>query len=193
MITYDKKTARFRDKNGRFLSRESVRAQIEATVEKVGRKNRDLTVKLNQKEITVSEWKKQMKENIKTLHTLSASVGKGGRRQMTKVDWGKVGSEIKKQYKYLDKFATDLKTISPKMAEHRASLYARNARTAYADMEKRANRDAGKNLSRRIIRSSETCSECSSWASKGFIDADEQPAIGSLLCRTNCRCSLEYR
>jgi hypothetical protein len=171
----------------------TIRSQIEKVVELVGRRNRDLTKKLNAAEIDLSSWKKQMRQNIKTLHTLSASVGRGGRRQMTKSDWGKVGSEIKKQYAYLDKFETAIKKrqISPLQAEFRSTLYARAARTVFAQMEKVSNGAAGKTLSRRVLHSSETCVECRDWASKGFVE--DQPAIGGLLCRSNCRCSLEYK
>lgn len=189
-MKYDPKTKRFRSEKGRFLSREEVRTQIEKTVERVGRKNRDLTGRLNSGEIDLKAWKKQMRENIKTMHTLTAAVGKGGRKQMTKSDWGKVGAEIKKQYKYLDKFESDLKKkkVSPKAAEYRATLYARNARVAFADMESRANEGRP---CRRVLHASESCSECRAWANKGYVD--DQPRIGSLKCGTGCKCSLEYK
>jgi hypothetical protein len=191
-MKYDRKTARFRDEKGRFVTTETVRSQIEKVVDLVGRRNRDLTKRLNAGEIDLPSWKKQMRLNIKTLHTLSASVGRGGRRQMTKSDWGKVGSEIKKQYAYLDKFETAIKKrqISPLQAEFRATLYARSARTVFAQTEKVSNREAGKTLSRRVLHSSETCAECRDWASRGFVE--DQPALGSLICKSNCRCSIEY-
>lgn len=194
-IRYDKKTARFRDGKGKFISPIQIRKQIEATVERCGRKMRTTTEKLLSKEITLSEWTKEMKDQIKIQHTLSASVGRGGRKQMSQSDWGKVGAELKKQYQFLDKFADDLKKgrVSEARAKQRAALYSRSARTVYADALKTANKDAGKVLSRRVVHASESCAECLRWSSMGYIDAEKQPPIGSLICRSNCRCEIIYK
>lgn len=191
-MNYDKKTNRYRDKKGRFVSPEQIRKQIEKVVDVVGRKNRSLTERLNKKQIDLSTWKKEMRQNLKNLHTLSGAVGRGGRKQMSKSDWGKVGAEVRKQYKFLDNFERDIKAgrVSPQMAEYRATLYGRSARSVHSKMEMVANEGR---MCRRILHASESCAECRSWAGKGFVAVEDQPPIGGLICRSNCRCGIEYK
>lgn len=194
-IHYDKKTARYRGKNGQFISASSVKKQIEKVVEVVGKDMRGISQRFNEKKIDLKTWKKEMKEQIKTLHTLTASVGKGGRKSMTKSDWGKVGSEIKKQYAFLDKFASEIEKgkVTGAKLEYRASLYARAARKSFSSFEKDANSEAGKLKCRRIVHAKESCSDCLYYASLGYIDVDEMPDIGDLICGNGCKCELEYR
>jgi filamentous hemagglutinin len=193
-IQYDKKAARFRDNRRRLISSDSIRRQIEKSVEMLGKDFRALSKRLNENQISFDEWKGQMREKIKSLHVLSAAVGRGGRRQMSKSDWGKVGAKIKKEYNFLENFAEEVKKghLSGSRLEYRASLYARSARTTFAEAEKTANKNVGKILCRRVVHAIESCEECRAWARKGFISIDKQPPIGSLICRSNCRCQIEY-
>lgn len=55
--------------------------------------------------ITIGQWEEQMKALIKGLHTSVGSIGSGGWDNMDPAAWGRVGAEIKKQYRYLHGFA----------------------------------------------------------------------------------------
>jgi hypothetical protein len=57
-----------------------------------------------------------MKALIKGLHTSVGSIGNGGWDGMDKSAWGKVGSEIKKQYRYLHGFAESIEENKDKIS-----------------------------------------------------------------------------
>jgi len=95
-----------------------------------------LADKLFTGELSIGAWQEAMKSEIRSLHTGMAAIGKGGWGDMTKSDWGRVGAEVKKQYRYLQGFADDIMTnadtISLNQVSSRARLYQEAARhTAY--------------------------------------------------------------
>jgi hypothetical protein len=44
-----------------------------------------------------------------------------------------------------------------------------------------------------VLNAKESCSECRAAASRGFIEVDEMPPVGSLLCKSFCRCRIEFK
>ena len=194
-MIFDRKTNQFRAANGRFIRREAIRAEIEKAVDVVGRKAETIAKDLNAGKINLPEFQIRMKENLKSAHILSASVSKGGYRSMSPSDWSKVGNELKKQYAYLNKYARDIELgrVSPVQIENRAKSYSNAIRAVYANGEKEAFKSIGKTEARRALHSLESCSECASWAAKGWVGIDEIAPLGSLICKIWCRCSLEYR
>lgn len=82
-------------------------------------------------QISLGQWEEQMKATIKGLHASAGAIGKGGWEEMTQSDWGKVGAEVKKQYRYLHNFAETIAekrdTISLKAIQARAHLYSESA------------------------------------------------------------------
>jgi len=93
-----------------------------------------LVQRLLERSISLPDWQREMARAIKDLHITSAVIAKGGDwGAMTQADWGRVGAEIKKEYRYLDKFA---KAIAEKVAagedlttalHARAKLYGEGA------------------------------------------------------------------
>lgn len=78
-------------------------------------------------QISLGQWEENMKGLIKGLHASTAAIGKGGWDEMTQSDWGRVGAEVKKQYRYLHNFAENIAenrdSISLKAIQARAHMY----------------------------------------------------------------------
>jgi hypothetical protein len=68
-----------------------------------------------------------MKNSIRELHASVSAIAKGGWDNMSSVDWGRLGTPLREQYKYLHKFANDISasrdTISLAKIKARARLY----------------------------------------------------------------------
>lgn len=195
LITYDEKSARYRDERGRFVSEKQVRATVEKTVSTLEDNLRGLARNLHAGKINLAEFQIQAAEKIKSAHIVATAIGKGGREQLTPSDWGKLGSTIREQYKFLNNFVREIEAgrLSPAQIEHRASLYAKAPRSNFFKNEKTAKLAAGFAFAKRILNAAESCSECAAWASKGFIPIEEQPEIGSLVCKSFCKCAFEYK
>lgn len=84
--------------------------------------------------ISLGEWQESMKKMIRELHSSAAAIGKGGWDNMTKSDWGRIGSQVKEQYRYLqgfaEKVATDRESISLEAIQARARMYGEAARNS---------------------------------------------------------------
>lgn len=78
--------------------------------------------------ITLGMWEEDMRTRLREYLVGAASIGKGGRELMTSSDWGKVGVELKRQYRWLHGFAKDIygnrETVSLEAIKARAHLYA---------------------------------------------------------------------
>lgn len=181
--------------DGKFVSKKQIRASVDKTVEILRLDMRGLGKQLAMNKITLPEFQIQMRDKLKTAHSLTASIGRGGRKQMTNSDWATVGNNLKKQYGYLNKFALGLEngTISTASIESRAAAYAMSIREPFYKQQTKAEKLSGRTKCRRVLHAKESCSECASWAGRGFVEIDEQPDIGELICGNFCRCEIEYQ
>ncbi len=145
--------------------------------------------------ITVAAWHASVKDKLKTAHSLVASIGRGGRAQMSQSDWGRVGSGLKEQYSYLQKLALDIeagKVDAAFQIERRTANYAGSLRPAYYGLATIAEMGGNATMARRVINSKEGCAECAYYAALGFIPIEEMPEIGELICGVFCLCEIEY-
>lgn len=188
-IRWNKKAKRYQDERGRFVSKRKIRHEIDKMVQQTGKRLENLSKKLIGGEITVAEWQASSRRVLKAGYTVAASVAKGGWKQMSQSDWGKVGAATKKQYAYLNRFASQLENLSDKHILWRSKLYASSVRTVYHQSEL----DASSGPVKRVLNAMESCSECVAWAGKGYIPASEMAEIGSLLCGSNCRCGFVFK
>jgi hypothetical protein len=128
-------------------------------------------------ELSLGAWEEAMKAEIRGLHTAAAAIGKGGFENVTQSDWGRVGSEVKQQYRFLhgfaEKIAEDRESISLAAIQARAKLYA----------------DAGKTTS--------VLMQAGEWAGGTRRQPGRFPALpwmprdGSSECLSHCRCKWE--
>ncbi len=69
---------------------------------------RDLAVDLATGNLTVDQWESAMRKELKTLFVDEYVMAHGGRNTLTHADWGRIGSMVREQYKFLSKFAADI-------------------------------------------------------------------------------------
>ncbi len=194
-IKYDPKTNRYRTAGGRFISPREVRKTIDKTFEVVKKDMRALGEALTTGGIDLRTFQTLMREKLKISHSLAASIGRGGRRQMSLSDWGKVGGGLKKQYAYLNNLSAQIEKglVSDVQIINRAAAYSHGVRLAYYGMTTIAETAGDATMCRRIVNSKEGCAECAEYAAFGWIPIEEMPEIGELQCSVFCACLLEFR
>lgn len=193
-VVFNTTSAGFSDKNRRPITERQVRGAIVRITAQTEKHLRDIAADLGAGRINLAEWQIQTAETIKTAHVLTGAIGRGGRASMTVSDWGRLGARIREQYAHLNRFAREIENgkLSLAQIERRASLYAAAVRANYFTFEKTARTAAGFDLARRILNARESCKDCLSWSRRGFVPVEQQPAIGELICRSFCKCRIEY-
>ena len=198
---FDLSTRRYVTASGRVRSRAEIRAAIDKLTERVKREAKRLASAYYSGSINEAEFVLQMRELLKSGHIISATVGRGGKARMTQSDWGKVGAKLKWQYKYLDRFARQIKAgmVSEKRVASRAQLYPNSFWISYQKATHQEYKDAVEspdiptaNLVRLVTNSKEGCAECAADESMGWVPADVLDEIGSRECGDHCKCSIEY-
>jgi len=189
---WDKKSQRYRYKDsGKYVGREAVQnltrkaiAQSENTIAKVSKK-------MISGDIKVADWEKEVAKELRKIHSSQYLLGIGGHKNMTNIDYGVLGGEIKHELKYLRKFAQELTTkgMSEGQFNHRLTMYLEASTGTYEKARIKSHRRAGYRWEKRIRTKRESCIPCISYAQMGW-----QP-IGSLpnptencTCRSNCGC-----
>jgi hypothetical protein len=114
--------------------------------------------------ISIQRWTLDMRAQIKSAYVNEYLLGRGGIKNMTQADWGRIGGMLKNQYHYLNNFAADIaKGMSPEQIALRARMYIDSATQAY---------------------------ERAQAISKG-LDLPAYPGDGTTECRSNCKCHWE--
>lgn len=188
---------RYRDRaTGRFVSELTVRGDLDKYIDAKNAKLDSLTTQLRNREISLADWQTQMRNELRTAHTNAAMVARGGRDQMTNADWGRTGRELRTQYEYLDKWAADIASGKVKLdgrANIRAQLYGDASRSTYEQNRRAVASVNGYTQERRILHAKESCTDCLEYAARGWQPIGTLPRIGESVCRTNCKCTFEYK
>ncbi len=192
-IIFDKPARRFRDeKTGRFVTRDSVRETINRTTDGFRQKASKLADKLNNGKISKVKWEREMRALVKENIIGTASIGKGGRNQMTPADWGRAGSAIKREYRYLANFAKQTSRLSPAQIHARSRQYANAGHVAFSQTLMKSQSEIFTEA-KRSLHAKETCEGCRPLAGRWMPIAEMAP-IGSVSpCLVRCKCSIEYR
>lgn len=148
--------------------------------------------------ISLPEWESQMRAIVREQSIAAMELAKGGREFITQADWGYVGSQVKKQYEFLDGFASDIAADPAKWLNGRLDVrmkqYNQSGYAALEDYLKREADLAGWTEERRILQDgAENCEGCEDQARRSWVNIGSLPPIGSQQCRMNCLCHDEYR
>lgn len=110
LFFWDALVRRFRRQDsGRFLGPANMRELRDEYLAREEQLNLDLTERLFNREITISQWLTETKTNLLRVYSAQYMMARGGRAAMTPRDWGLVGSMLKKQYTpFLQDFAQQL-------------------------------------------------------------------------------------
>jgi len=194
--SYDRKTGRFRDEKGRFLSEKSVQNLVDGRIDKLDRQLRQFTRMLADGAITLDQWQGSVREAIKAAHLQAAIIGHGGRSGMGAAEYGRIGQRLRQEYAYLQGFALDLleQRSSPAMALARISLYAQSVRGSFWEGASMRKEQQGYGLMQRILDPlAQHCSDCVGYAARGVVPIGSLPLPGQrCACRARCRCTVRY-
>lgn len=96
----------------------------------------DLSEQMYNGQISLGQWEEAMKAEIRSLHTSTAVIGKGAWGDMTQSDWGRIGQQVRQQYRYLHNFADTVAekrdTLSLRAIQARAQLYGNASKNTAA-------------------------------------------------------------
>jgi hypothetical protein len=183
-------------KTGRFVSRQAVRGDLDAVLDGLTAKMDLISQSLVQGSIDLDDWQLQMMDLTKRTHLVAAAAQKGGWAQMTQADFGRVGQIVRREYEYLRRFANQIESGEQPLdgnVGRRARMYGQQGRNTYYAMQRAEMRLRGFDEERSILHEADHCQECVSEEKKGFQPIGDMIQIGQRLCRSNCKCSVEYR
>lgn len=141
-------------------------------------------------------WRVEMERLIRQGHLSGGAAAKGGWGQLTGADGKFLQQKIDAQLSFLDGFLDDIKTGKQRLNGNlirRARMYNDASRGTYEAMRGRMHEQSGYNEERRVRGAKDSCVDCIEYASLGWQSIGTLPRIGDSQCRTNCRCSFEYR
>ena len=194
-FVWDASTGRYRWPNGRFASKKEVRDAIDAALDNEIKRSRELGLALREGRVSLSVWRLEMREMIKSVHLYSAALAKGGWAQLTQSDYGTVGNIVRHEYRFLERFVTGLNNGRVAMDGNffdRARMYAEAGRDTYHQVERAIMKAAGYVYESNVLHPAEHCAVCVEQRDRGRVPIGELIAIGRRTCLRKCRCSLAY-
>lgn len=193
---YDPRSLRYRDLvNGQYVASAQVRAAIDSVINAETVKVRGLAESLLAGKLSLADWQVQMAAQLKQLYVAAGIVANGGIASMSQADYGYLGSLIKKQYQYLQNFASEIASGKQPLdgtLAARAALYTEAARALYEDARGRAAQLAGLDLERSVLGIADHCSGCLDAADQGWQPIGTVTPIGERNCLARCHCTMEY-
>lgn len=194
---FDRDEAVYRSRyNNRAVSEETVLANADRYEETITENIVRLTERFVDGGIDLESWQVRVADEIKNGYIVSASVGRGGRDQMTSADWGRVGGRLRWEYTYLENFALEIYqgNLTEAQILQRAKLYGRSVRVGYFDGLTAAKQAGVFVEERRVLGVAEHCPDCIEYANMGWQPIGTLPEPGERsVCLRNCKCSKHYR
>jgi hypothetical protein len=195
---FNEKAARYYDrKTGKFVSSNTVKGVMDR-YNKYGLEAnlKGLTERLISGDITLDKWQVEVAKELKYAYKINLMLGRGGKNAVSYSDWGRMGAQLKFEYKRLNLFAQEIYEgkLTEKQILARIKLYANGPRSYYFVGETLAKEAAGYTLERRHTTPAEHCQSCLDYESMGWqpIGTLPPPGIGSE-CMHNCKCYKRYR
>ncbi|MFK0731396.1 MAG: hypothetical protein ACFKPT_02705 [Gloeotrichia echinulata GP01] len=197
MLQFDPNSHRYRDsETGRFVSAVDVTRLIDREINRTEVRLKGHARLLIQGKIDIAEFQTRMAQSLKEAHLGVAAVGAGGAKQLTPTHYGKIGAELKKQYKYLYGFGQDLQQgkLTPEQILRRAGSYSKSARTSFFAAEFTSRGKVGFYGKRLLDAQSRHCQSCIghqrlNWT---LIQMITPPGV-DCECGGRCRCRLVFR
>lgn len=131
--TYDPKSKRFRGPDGRYVAASEVLSLRDQIIAGRTARTASLVNALYDGNISPSSFVLQMRNEIKSATLMEYMLGRGGINMLTQSDYGRMGSMLKVQYRYLNTFTRQIVDgeVTRDRAITRAALYIDTTRAAY--------------------------------------------------------------
>jgi len=194
--SYDRKVGRYRNEKGQFLSKKAVGAIVDGRISKLEQQLKSFTEKLVNGSIALDQWQGSVREAIKIAHIQVATIGYGGKAEMGRSEYGRIGQRLRSEYTYLQGFVRDLidGRISAPMAMARIGLYAQSVRGSYWQGTEMKEQQRGFSMMRRVLDNQAVhCQDCIGYAARGIVSIGSLPMPGVRCeCGARCKCSVVY-
>lgn len=192
---WSEKAARFYDVDtGRFVSRDTIRLAVDDVIADATKRIKEVSEQLRSGEINLTDWQAAVRDEIKSSLLNAEALARGG-RQLTQSDYGRVGAEVRAQYRYLDRFTQQIREGLPLDGRFlsRAAMYANAARPFFHDEQRELLEDTGYREERNVLHPAEHCGVCADQSAIGWVDIGTLVPIGERTCLSNDRCTMRYR
>jgi hypothetical protein len=195
-FTFDKQLQRYRYKDsGKFLSQEAAKNLTQKSIDTLEPAIQTISDRLIQREISLEQWETETRNTLRQLHTWQYTLGVGGQNNFTASDRGTLNNILKKEWKYLREFATEVNrgTLSEAQIKARVQLYLNNTNKSYERGRYQAHQRANYKWERRIRTKTESCNPCIEYAAAGWQPIGTLPNPGLRCdCTANCGCYKEF-
>lgn len=194
---WDEQTGRYRHgRSGRFVSRGQARALYDRYTDGVSAAMADATARLAEGRLSLADWERTMRRQIRDAHATAYAMARGGWARMTPSDWGRVGAAVREQYRFLSAFAEGIRSGAVPLKRAlvpRARMYAEAARRTHFETERVLMAARGYVEERSVLDIADHCDGCLTEAGKGWRPIGTLLPIGARDCLSRCRCRFEYR
>jgi hypothetical protein len=184
----------YRD-SGAFVSQSAVDNLTARAIAQKRNEIRDLGEQLIGNLVTLEDWEKQTAQQLKHLNTWTYLIGKGGQKNMTQSDYGKLGLRLSYEYGYLRGFAEKIRDEGLSEAQFlaRLELYINKANGTKQIAVQASHKQEGYIWERRYLRAVENCQSCVSYAAMGWQPLGSLPAPTERCeCQANCKCYFKF-
>ncbi len=183
-------------RTGRFISKSAIDRAMRSVLAGANGAMQDLSVQLQNRVISISQWRDGMAGLVKDVHLASASVARGGWTQLTPADIQHVRRFTRDQLRYLDRFAAQIADGTVRLDGvflRRVELYALMGIQTQHEVERQARLAAGFNEERNLQAATESCDGCTVETLRGYVPVGQLVPLGARDCLSRCHCGIGYR
>lgn len=186
----------------RLLGKSAQRKLAARIIEMMILETEMMAEELAEGQIRLDQWETSMRQHLKDMYLQEYMLARGGRKNMTRIDYSSIGGMLAEQYRYLGRFSREIAAgnLSQAQIAARSKMYFRSAREAFERAQARIAEEAGLRYVKWTMNPElENCPDCINFASMGWQRAEinpyggAYPGSGHTQCLTNCGCFLEYR
>lgn len=196
-IEYSRGAGQYRDRiTKQFVPRSRVLLEVDRESARTATRLQGLTRLLIAERITLPEWQIRFAEELKSAHLRQTMLGAGGRSQLTPQHYGKVGWQLRQEYRYLDRFAKAIQDgkITPSAALRRSAWYAESTALSFHRAEQVTKGRDGFEGKRSLDAGADHCPSCPQYVTDGFVAASTIVPVGTNCeCGRKCRCMVVWR
>jgi hypothetical protein len=154
----------------------------------------DLYAALSGGAIDAARWLADMTTNLRRFHLQSTAIGRGGFDAITQTDLDRLSGFLETEFGYLRGFADEIANLSEAQVKARLQQYHNHAQATFWEATRETMGELGSTEERRVLNPAEHCGDCEGYAGQGWQPIGTLPPPGQASeCRSNCRCSLEFR
>lgn len=196
-VTYNSKTGRYHSPSKGFLSKSDLEQILNVESTRLATRLERISNRLIAGKLSLAEWERAFYLELKYAAIISVEIGAGGRDQVNSKQWGLVGAELKRQKKYLRRFAGQVANgkLSVSQIRARSKLYSTSAIIPFGQSEKIAKtRENFKSAKRDTDPEAQHCIDCPLHSTNGLWLPIRQvtPKGTNCRCGGHCRCRVKY-